>query len=80
MEQPLLEKYECLFEECKGSFLVNKDSSQQKDLVCPFCTGVAEATVHENEDSEERGLVYGCLFPHGIEGFIFQTSKYGGGR
>lgn len=63
MEQPLLEKYECLSDDCFGSFLVNMNKSKMKDLKCPFCGGVAEATAHENPNAKERGLVWGCLYP-----------------
>jgi hypothetical protein len=50
-------------EECTGSFLVNKDRANEEDLICPFCGSTAEATVHENPDAKERGVVYGCLYP-----------------
>jgi hypothetical protein len=63
MTQPLLEKYECMGEECTGSFLVNKDRANEEELICPFCGSFAEATVHENPDAKERGVVYGCLYP-----------------
>ncbi|MEK5415866.1 hypothetical protein [Paenibacillus sp. FSL L8-0708] len=64
MEQPLLEKYECLSEECGGQFLVNMEKSKGKNLACPFCGHTAEATANENpDDKEERGWVYGCLYP-----------------
>ncbi|WP_234541893.1 hypothetical protein [Paenibacillus pseudetheri] len=50
LEQPLLEKYECLSEECGGQFLVNMEKSKGKNLACPFCKRTAEATVSENPD------------------------------
>ncbi|WP_043921412.1 hypothetical protein [Paenibacillus polymyxa] len=62
MEQPLLEKYECISKECSQSFLVNIKKSQGKDLKCPYCESTAEAVANENPDSE-RGLVQGCLYP-----------------
>ncbi|MEK5417363.1 MULTISPECIES: hypothetical protein [Paenibacillus] len=64
MEQPLLEKYECLSEECGAQFLVNMEKSKGGNLACPFCGHTAEATASENpDDNEERGWVYGCLYP-----------------
>ncbi|WP_028590344.1 hypothetical protein [Paenibacillus massiliensis] len=62
MEQPLLEKYECIKEECNGSFLANIQKSKGADLICPFCDSAAEAVANENPEAE-RGLVQGCLYP-----------------
>ncbi|TKH42080.1 hypothetical protein C1I60_22550 [Paenibacillus terrae] len=62
MNQPLLEKYKCIKQECDSSFLVNIEKSQGKDLICPYCESTAEAVANENPDSE-RGLVQGCLYP-----------------
>ncbi|AIQ54582.1 hypothetical protein [Paenibacillus sp. FSL R7-0331] len=62
-EQPLLVKYECLSEDCEEQFLVNIEKAKENVLACPYCRGPAEATASENPDAEERGLVYGCLYP-----------------
>ncbi|WP_055108975.1 hypothetical protein [Paenibacillus ihumii] len=63
MEQPLLGKWECLDDDCSGSFLINMNKGEGKVLKCPFCGGETELTAHENPNSEKPGLVYGCLYP-----------------
>lgn len=37
MEQPLLEKYECINKKYGGSFLTNIKKTKGRDLIYPFC-------------------------------------------
>lgn len=67
----VLEKWECTdWDTCNGAFLVDKSKvDSSKDLICPYCGGVAESVAHQNadydfEDSVIDGL-NGCLWPQG---------------
>ena len=65
MEQ-VLEKWECLNDDCNSSFLVDRLSAVDKVLTCPFCKGECEAVAHSSPitDLVIMDQLNGCLYPY----------------